>query len=267
MTKLIRGRVSIEDFVFQKEVRLGTYRARNEQLPPAALVSLKAIALDPRAEPCYGERIPYVVTAGPNANTPLRDLVHHPHEFLKHPHWRLHYVYYITKQILPALDRLFSLVGVDVKAWYSELPKSLRSSRPPQSLSGGLPFLSVQKGSSFVSTGKTTIDQYYQSQHCPVCDQLTTVNEPLCTECLKNPQNAAFILLSRRRWFQKQQQQLIEICMHCTTQRSPVIECDSLDCSLFYERLKIKNNLEAVEIYINNLQNVKKRKKREKSYI
>jgi len=257
MIKLIRGRVSVADFVFQKEVRLGTYRARNEQLPPAALVSLKALALDPRAEPCYGERIPYVVTAGPTANTPLRDLVHHPHVFLQHPHWRLHHVYYITKQILPALDRLFSLVGVDVKTWYNELPKSLRSNRPPPVAM----HRHVSSRSSYTSpTVKITIDQYYQSQHCPVCDQLTTPKEYLCHECLQQPQIAAFILLSRRRWLQKQQQQLIETCMHCIAQQDPQIECDSLDCNIFYERVKIRNYLETAEMYNRILQNATKKR-------
>ena len=30
---------------------------------------------------------------------------------------RLHALYYITKQIIPALDRALSLVGADVRAW------------------------------------------------------------------------------------------------------------------------------------------------------
>ena len=31
---------------------------------------------------------------------------------------RLNASYYITKQILPPLDRVFALIGVDVRKWY-----------------------------------------------------------------------------------------------------------------------------------------------------
>lgn len=46
----------LQDFVFAKEVRLGTYRASGSSLPPAAIVATKAMRIDPRAEPRYAER-------------------------------------------------------------------------------------------------------------------------------------------------------------------------------------------------------------------
>jgi hypothetical protein len=51
-----------QDFVFCKEVRLGSYSANAATLPPAAIVAAKAMAADPRAEPRYGERVPFVVS-------------------------------------------------------------------------------------------------------------------------------------------------------------------------------------------------------------
>lgn len=63
-TKILSGRVSLADFVFAKEVRLGTYSARHGIVPPAAIVAGKAMAGDPRMEPRYGERVPYVVVYG-----------------------------------------------------------------------------------------------------------------------------------------------------------------------------------------------------------
>jgi hypothetical protein len=48
--------------VFCKEVRLGSYAPSASSLPPAAIVAAKAMAADPRAEPRYGERVPYVVS-------------------------------------------------------------------------------------------------------------------------------------------------------------------------------------------------------------
>jgi hypothetical protein len=40
-----------KDFVFCKEVRLGSYSANAPVLPPAAVVAARAMAADPRAEP------------------------------------------------------------------------------------------------------------------------------------------------------------------------------------------------------------------------
>lgn len=46
--KILAGRVSVQDFIFAKEVRLGTYSARAAVLPPQALVATRAMAADPR---------------------------------------------------------------------------------------------------------------------------------------------------------------------------------------------------------------------------
>ncbi|OAY65298.1 DNA polymerase zeta catalytic subunit, partial [Ananas comosus] len=50
-TRILSGKVSLQDFIFAKEVRLGTYSSRASSLPPSAIVATKAMAIDPRAEP------------------------------------------------------------------------------------------------------------------------------------------------------------------------------------------------------------------------
>lgn len=66
-----------------------------------------------------------VVHGEPKAR--LVDCVVHPHTFLAAGgRLQLHGQYYITKQILPALDRLFSLLGVDVAEWFSSMSRPLR---------------------------------------------------------------------------------------------------------------------------------------------
>lgn len=109
-TKILSGRVSVHDFVFCKEVRLGSYSPNAATVPPAAVVAAKAMAVDPRAEPRYAERVPYVVVYGePGAR--LVDLVVDPHVLVEsRGRLRLHGLYYITKQIVPALERVLSLV-------------------------------------------------------------------------------------------------------------------------------------------------------------
>ncbi|GAY60127.1 hypothetical protein CUMW_199630 [Citrus unshiu] len=105
-TRILSGRVSLQDFVFAKEVRLGTYSTRSSSsLPPAAIVATKAMRADPRAEPRYAERVPYVVVHGdPGAR--LVDLVVDPLDLLAiDSPYRLNDLYYINKQIIPALRR------------------------------------------------------------------------------------------------------------------------------------------------------------------
>ena len=53
MDRIQRGHNPVEDFVFGKKVRLGTYHGRN--LPAAAIVARQMIQQDPRSEPAYGE--------------------------------------------------------------------------------------------------------------------------------------------------------------------------------------------------------------------
>lgn len=69
-----------------------------------------------------GERVPYVIVYG-TPGVPLIQLVRRPLEVLQDPGLRLNATYYITKQILPPLQRIFQLIGVDVLSWYQEIPR------------------------------------------------------------------------------------------------------------------------------------------------
>lgn len=74
--------------------------------------------------------MPYLVVAG-SPKSRLMDLVCHPKEFLeKRGQFRIHSIYYITKQIVPTLARIFNLVGVDITQWFREMPKSIKEFRP-----------------------------------------------------------------------------------------------------------------------------------------
>ncbi|KAF4323239.1 hypothetical protein BBO99_00003039 [Phytophthora kernoviae] len=95
--QILENRVPLKDFVFAKEVRLGTYT--NGSAPPAALVSTKAMGKDPRAEPRYAERVPYIVVNGP-PGARLVDLVVSPNDFFdKRMRYSVNYHYYIDKQV------------------------------------------------------------------------------------------------------------------------------------------------------------------------
>ena len=103
------GRISIQDFIIAKEVKLGLYSDHGPP-PPGALISMQKMSVDSRAEPQHGERVPYVVVHGaPGAR--LIDCVISPEDLMNNRHLRLNGVYYILKQIIPPLSRVFNLVG------------------------------------------------------------------------------------------------------------------------------------------------------------
>jgi DNA polymerase elongation subunit (family B) len=56
----------IQDFIFAKEVRLGTYSDKGAP-PPGAMVAARRRATDPNDESQYGDRVPYLITiSGPS---------------------------------------------------------------------------------------------------------------------------------------------------------------------------------------------------------
>ena len=87
-TKIHEGgdQLPLQDFIFRKEVKLGHYatdaQGRPRSLPPGALVASEAIKIDPRAEPPYKWRVPYVVVSG-DAGARLKDLVVPPERVLR----------------------------------------------------------------------------------------------------------------------------------------------------------------------------------------
>ena len=174
--------MSLQDFVFAKEVRLGTYSTRDSSLlPPAAIVATKAMRADPRTEPRYAERVPYVVIHGePGAR--LVDMVVDPLVLLDiDSPYRLNDLYYINKQIIPALQRVFGLVGVDLNQWFLEMPRPTRSSLGQRPLNSR-------------NSHKARIDYFYLSKHCLLCGEVVQDSAQLCNRCLNNGGAAATIV-------------------------------------------------------------------------
>uniref|UniRef100_A0A3B4XQ24 DNA-directed DNA polymerase n=1 Tax=Seriola lalandi dorsalis TaxID=1841481 RepID=A0A3B4XQ24_SERLL len=119
--KVLDGRASMQDLTFAKEYR-GSGSYRPGACVPALELTRRMMAYDRRLEPRVGERVPYVVVYG-LPGVPLIQLVRRPMEVLQEPALRLNATYYVTKQILPPLARMFQLIGVDVFSWYQELPR------------------------------------------------------------------------------------------------------------------------------------------------
>ncbi|XP_024852358.1 DNA polymerase zeta catalytic subunit isoform X3 [Bos indicus] len=222
--KLLEGKASIQDFIFAKEYR-GSASYKPGACVPALELTRKMLTYDRRSEPRVGERVPYVIIYGA-PGVPLIQLVRRPVEVLQDPTLRLNATYYITKQILPPLARIFSLIGIDVFSWYHELPRIQKATSSSRSELEG------RKG---------TIAQYFTTLHCPVCDDLT--QHGICSKCRSQPQHVAVILNQEIRELERQQERLVKICKNCTGCFDRHIPCVSLNCPVLYKLSRVNREL------------------------
>lgn len=239
--KILRGAVSLQDFCFAREVRLGTYGAPAHQ-PPGALVSARRMRRDQRAEPQYGERVPYVVVAGAPGER-LADRCVAPETMLHGGRRVLDADYYISKNIIPPLDRIFRLAGADVRRWYDEMPKTQRGRAA---------------GRRSRLAAATALEAYLQTSSCAVCHDkaepaaepaaapAAPASEPLCSRCRGNAPSSLLALQSRLALAERQAQDVDAVCRSCAGLAwRDAVACDSYDCPVFYTRTKLRARLQA----------------------
>ena len=250
--KIMKGSVSVQDFCFAKEVKLGTYSDKGPP-PPGAVISTKRMLEDARAEPQYGERVPYVVVTGaPGAR--LIDRCVAPEELLESEHRELDAEYYITKNLIPPLERIFNLVGANVRSWYDEMPKVQRIRRVDANLQ-------LRGHSKEISVKKKTLESYMKSSSCLVCREKLDTASPICPNCLTNKPTSLLALRTRLNNEERKFVDLNKVCQSCSG-FSPLDEvtCDSKDCPVFYTRTKQKARLKrekaVVEPVIDELSNI-----------
>ncbi|KAL3703967.1 DNA polymerase zeta [Talaromyces marneffei ATCC 18224] len=236
--KIMQGRVSVQDFCFAREVRLGTY-SENGTLPAGALISTKKMLEDPRLEPQYGERVPYVVVTGaPGAR--LIDRCVAPGVLLNNAHLELDAEYYITKNLIPPLERIFNLVGANVRQWYDEMPKIQRIRRIEGAFTG------LGGGNNNAAISKKTLESYMKSSTCLICkDKLQDNNNdlPLCNSCASLPHISLFKLTSQLQQAERRTSNLHKICRSCMgVPFGDEVSCDSKDCPVFYSRTREMSN-------------------------
>ncbi|KAK4198463.1 putative DNA polymerase zeta catalytic subunit [Triangularia verruculosa] len=169
--KIMTGSVSVQDFCFAREVKLGTYSAKGPG-PAGALIAGKKMAEDVRAEPQYGERVPYVVATGaPGAR--LIDRCIAPEELLERAETEgleLDADYYIEKNLVPPLERIFNLVGANVRSWYDEIPKvqaAKRAQHQHTESAGDTDHNADDENDN--GKGKKTMEYFLASMTCLAC--------------------------------------------------------------------------------------------------
>lgn len=223
--KIMQGKVSVQDFCFAREVRMGTYSDKG-QLPAGALISTKKMQIDARLEPQYGERVPYVVVAGAPGSR-LIDRCVAPEVLLENAHLELDAEYYITKNIIPPLERIFNLVGANVRQWYDETPKVHRMRR----IETGLPS----------DMNKKTLESYMRSLSCLICrKKVEDTDIPICQSCSsQHPDQSMFTIMARLQRAERRLDNLHRICRSCMgVAFGDEVSCDSKDCPVFYSRTR-----------------------------
>lgn len=237
--KIMQGRVSVQEFCFAREVRLGTYSEKGT-LPAGALISTKKMLEDPRLEPQYGERVPYVVVTGaPGAR--LIDRCVAPEVLLNNAHLELDAEYYITKNLIPPLERIFNLVGANVRQWYDEMPKIQRIRRIEGAFTG------LGGGNPNTAISKKTLESYMKSSTCLICKEKLQDNNnndlPLCNTCAGQPHISLFKLISQLQQVERRTSNLHKICRSCMgVPFGDDVSCDSKDCPVFYSRTREMSN-------------------------
>ncbi|KAF2805235.1 uncharacterized protein BDZ99DRAFT_396509 [Mytilinidion resinicola] len=247
--KIMAGSVSIQDFLFAKEVKLGTYSDKGPP-PPGALIATRRMLADPRLEPQYGERVPYVVVTGP-PQARLIDRCVAPEALLADDALELDAEYYISKNLIPPLERIFNLVGANVRLWYEEMPKVQRIRSVGVVVGANN---DAQGGQPGAAAARKTLENYMRSSACLVCrtkfapalppqqfaDKPSPVLLlPLCAACKARPAQTLLALRMRLNQAETRVKSVEDVCRSCAGLAfGEEVRCDSRDCPVFYTRLR-----------------------------
>jgi len=79
--------------------------------------------------------------------------------------------YYISRVLIPPLERIFNLVGANVRAWYDEMPRTIKADKIDPITS------SPQKTRKEASNNRFKIDEHFQSSKCLVCGDVAPGGE------------------------------------------------------------------------------------------
>ncbi|KAJ3879917.1 hypothetical protein F5051DRAFT_324927 [Lentinula edodes] len=223
-TKILENRAPVQDFIFAKEVKMGTYSDKGPP-PPGVAVAAKRTLLDPGDEPQYGERVPYVIAQG-EPGSKLVDRATDPLEFLRNPHTQLDATYYISRVLIPPLERIFNLVGADVPQWYNEMPKARQIEVASPSKRGH---------PQVIELDQYNINEHFDRSECLICG--CPALQGLCTQCRRQPQSTLAGLSNRIRSNEQRLTNTRKVCASCTgTALDDAVHCQSLDCSWLYAR-------------------------------
>ncbi|CAF3854970.1 unnamed protein product [Rotaria sordida] len=221
--KILTNRFNLLDFIFAKEYG-GKTRYHPLAPVPALRIAIERSKTNPLAEPNQGERVPYVIgfnTELVNAN--LIDCVWTLDNVLNYKsQFKLNSMYYIKKQILPALDRCLALIGVNVFKWIDNLLIDINSN-------------DRQQGYNL----DENLRKNNLHQRCIICLQLT--NTPLCNECREEEDLSETMIIceNKANKLERQHANLQRMCFACSDRMDGWFQCSTIDCPIRFRLHKI----------------------------
>lgn len=235
--KIVRNKTNIKDFLFAKEVKLGSYR-NEKYIPAGARLSMKRAQHDHRYKPQYRERVFYLFRRGHNKEL-LRDRCVSPDEFLQNSGMVLDSDYYINKVLIPPLERIFNLVGVDIRSWVKEIPQKI----------------------SYEGIGITLSNVNVETCLCCRKKPMASPTAQLCSDCKSNELKTFLTLKQRVKQKELKCQNYIDFCSSCAfnTLNESVVgqnivnECCNEDCSIYFSRVK---NIKETETIVKQYQKI-----------
>ncbi|CRK90677.1 CLUMA_CG004378, isoform A [Clunio marinus] len=229
--KILAGRCSIQDLLFAKEFRgINGYKERASV--PALTLTRKWKASDSRNEPRRGERVPFLIVNGA-PGLPLIRLVRSPLEVLNDENYKINSIYYITKAIIPPLNRCLLLIGANAFEWFTELPRCQQF----------IPLLGQQ--SKFdTTTRKGTISQFFSTSSCVTCEN--PCQENVCSNCKSDSQKTVLAITMKSLNMERKLSSIKSICDSCC-RRNFDTDCISLDCPVLYASYRAKRDYKQVQ--------------------
>lgn len=164
---------------------------------------------------------------------------------------------------------------IDILSWYESMPRSQK-----------IAAMNLALSTEHQAKNLTRIDQYYSSSHCIVCRKIADqgsvsshINKTrvlnlytqlaVCEQCKQDAGNTIFTLISRQQMSQNKFRKILQACKDCSSlspldamtvvepeQQFADLPCDSLDCPIFYERLKAKEDVRVTCTYDTLIQNL-----------
>ncbi|KAG2159871.1 uncharacterized protein EDB93DRAFT_1112357, partial [Suillus bovinus] len=235
-TKILQNQASMQDFIFAKEVKMGTYSEKAPP-PPGVAVAARRMIEDENDEVQYGDRIPYVIIRG-DPHTRLVDRAVSPEELLQKKHMQLDASYYISRVLIPPLERVFNLIGADVRTWFDDMPKAIRINHPNP--------LAMSPKKQRTTANRLKIDEHFQSSQCLACGDLSS--DGICEKCRRIPRETMPILLDQIRKGEARLLDAQQVCASCASSaNAEPIECINIDCPWLFDRKKAERRTEFLE--------------------
>lgn len=238
----------VQDFIFAKEYRGKECYSSISKVPANELVK-KALEFDRRAEPRARTRVPYVIISG-SPEQPLYELVRSPLDLIDNSSLKLNVPYYLERVIIPALNRVFNLLGQDVSQWRNEMPKKKgfkcatfthanRKKYTPIAGPSGTTSAAPGGGNN---CNQATLSQYFLLSNCPVCYRRSDQPQQLCQQCKSTPQLTSARLIDKIKKNERSDTFSWKRCYECS--KNPSVDrdhCISIECENLFARVRANN--------------------------